>query len=177
MATNATVKLDFTGNFSLSGNVGLITPSETIVFGQGNWAAMSLSLAYGAGNNQIKNWYAAQRTLAAGANDDLDLAGSLNNDFDAALVFTAIKLLLVSIVAPDGVKKLRVGPQGVANAFPGKWGGVTALFYDEVYNFNAIINHPWAGYPVTAGTGDILRINNPGAGAVTYNILIAGLTP
>jgi hypothetical protein len=177
MATNATVSLTTSGNVTLTGAVGLLTPSETLVFGQGNWAAMALSLSYGTGNNQIKNLWFQQRTITAGLNDDLDLAGSLANDFDAGIVFTAIKLLLVSIVAPDGTKRLKVGPQGVANAFPGKWGGVTALFYDEIYNFNAVINHPWAGYPVTAGTADILRINNPTAGAVTYNILIAGVTP
>jgi hypothetical protein len=30
------------------------------------------------------------------------------------------------------------------------------------------------GYLVTAGTGDVLRITNGGAGAVTYDIAIVG---
>src|SRR5262245_44004825 len=177
MSSKATVDFSLTGNLVLSGNVGLVTPSVTLVFGQGNWATMRQQLTYGTGANQIKNLWWNQRTVAAGLNDNLDLSGVLGNDFDAAIGFTAIKLLIVSIVAPDGVKKLQVGPLGITNAFPGKWGGVTALYYDEIFAFNEVINYPWAGYPVTAGTADILGIKNPTAGSVTYNIAIAGVTP
>jgi hypothetical protein len=171
------VSLELKGNASLTPSTGFVKPAFNVpVGGSGaTWAQMLTTLGFGTGSGQANNRYVAQRTLGAGLNDDLDLSGSLTNDFGETLTLTKVKLLVVSIVAPDGTKKLRVGPQGVANAFQGPFGGVTAPCYKEVTHWDPVINEPVNGYTVTPGTGDILRINNPGAGSVTYNILIVGL--
>lgn len=179
MASNLDLKLNITGNGTLTGSAGLTTPISQFTIGQGLWPAMALSLGYGTGNNKAKTWWQQKRTLAPG-NDDLDLAGSLNNELgDNGIIFTNIKVLLISIDAPDGIKKLKVGPgaagAAVANAFIGPWAAVTSGFV-TVDNFGILINNPWSGYPVTPGTADILRITNGGAGSLDYRILLGGET-
>ena len=180
MASNLSLTLNITGTGTLSGPAGITTPASTFNIGQGNWPAMQMKLAYGTAAQQAKNWYLAKRTLGAGLNDDLDLSGGLTNEVgDASIAFLAIKFLLMQIDAADGVKKLKVGPGAagapVANAFVGPWKAVTDCF-TTVDNFNFLINQPWAGYPVTAGTADILRITNPGAGSLDYRVLVGGVT-
>src|SRR5215471_8683909 len=180
MASNLSLTLNITGTGTLSGPAGITTPASTFNIGQGNWPAMQMKLAYGTAAQQAKNWYLAKRTLGAGLNDDLDLSGMLNNEVgDNAIIFLAIKFLLMQIDAADGVKKLKVGPGAagavVTNAFVGPWKAVTDCF-TTVDNFNLLINQPWAGYPVAAGTADILRITNPGAGSLDYRVLVGGVT-
>lgn len=177
MASALSVNLTLSGSAGLTGSTGLVKPSVSVPLGGASaaWAAMAASLGFGTASGQANNLICQQRTCAAGGTDNLDLAGSLTNDLGEAFVLTKVKLLLVSIVAPDGVKKLRVGPNNVANAFQGSFGGVGAGVYKEVTQFDLLIYEPVAGLTVTAGTGDLLVIANPGAGAVVYNILIAGL--
>lgn len=177
MPSNLTLKLNLTGEMVISGTAGLSTPKSTVAIGSGQWGAMTLDLTYGAaGANKVKQGWRDQRVLAAGANDDLDLAGSLTNELGESVVLTSIKLLLIAIVAPDGIKKLRVGAQGLAQAFQGPFGGVLAADFLEIDNWCPCINHPWDGYPIVAGATDKIRINNPSAVSVTYNILAAGQT-
>jgi hypothetical protein len=175
MASDLTLTMNLSGQGAVKGTAGLGTPTENVVVGQGNFGAMQVGFSFGTGNNQANKWFAAQRTVGAGANDDLDLAGGLTNGIGEVLTFTKVKYLLIALVAPDGTRVLRVGPQGVANAFQGPHGGVVAGNYVEVKNFSEYINEPITGYTVTAGTGDVLRVNNPGGGSVTYNILIIGV--
>lgn len=177
MASSLDLTLNVTGQGTLLGVADITTPASVLQIGQ-NWPAMQTKLAFGTANFQAKNWYLKKRTLGAGANDDLDLSGGLSNEVgDAGIVFLAIKVLLVAIDAPDGIKKLKVGPgaagAAVANAFVGPWANVASSFV-TVDRFGVLINHPWGGYAVGAGASDILRINNPGAGSVDYRILIAG---
>ena len=179
MSTNLNLTLNITGNGTLAGPSDITTPSSVITIGN-NWPTMKTTLTYGTAANQAKNWYLKKRTLAAGANDDLDLSGGLTNEVgDTGIIFLAIKVLLIAILSPDGVKKLKVGPGAgaggtlVANAFIGPWASAASSFV-QIDNFGLPINHPWGGYAVTSGTADILRINNPGAGSVDYNLLIVG---
>lgn len=176
MATDLAVNLKLDGNARIVGAAGLIQPSVPLLLGQGNWPEMKLALTYGAGNNQAKQWWADERTVAAGANDDLDLAGVLVSPINEVITATAIKLLLIALKDPDGTKALRVGPQALAAAIQGPWGGVAATDYTEVKNWCPVINAPWGGYPIVAGTTDKLRIANPGAGPVTYRVLAAFMT-
>lgn len=180
MASNLDLKLGITGNGTLTGSAGLTSPLSQFTIGQGAWPAMSLALGFGGGNFQAKTWWQQKRTLGAGLNDDLDLSGGLSNELgDAAIVFLAIKLLLIAIDAPDGVKKLKCGPgaggAAVANAFVGPWANVASGF-STIDNWGIPINHPWSGYLVTPGTADVLRLTNPGAASLDYRILIAGTT-
>jgi hypothetical protein len=176
MASALSVNLTLSGSAGLTGSTGLVKPSFSVPLGGASaaWAAMTASLGFGTLSGLANNLLCQQRSVGAGLNDDLDLAGSLLNDLGEAFVLSRVKLLVISIVAPDGTKKLRVGPQGLANAWQGPFGGVTAPCYKEVTHWELIVNEPVAGYLVTPGTADLLRVNNPGAGSVTYNILLAG---
>lgn len=172
-ATNLTATLTFIGQGTLSSALDLSTPRDVVATGQGNFDALTTSLTFGTGSQQAKEWWHDTRTILTGANDDLDLAGGLTNPFGTTITFTAIKALIIEIDAHDGTKSLRVGPQAVANAWQGWQGGVAAGNYDTVTEWLVHVAS-YSGWTVTAGTGDILRINNPGAGSVTYHIWILG---
>jgi hypothetical protein len=173
--TSMSLSLSLNGNGALTKVGPVETVTSPLSFGSGGWDAMSFNLAFGTGNNQGNTWFSEERTLAAGASKDYDLAGGLVNSLGDTLTFTAVKLVLVAIDAPDGTKAVRVGPQGVANAWQGPWGGTGATNYTEVGNWLPVVNHPTTGYPVTSGTAEALRVNNPTGGGVTYRILIAGV--
>jgi hypothetical protein len=119
--------------------------------------------------------YYASRVLAATTFDLLDLSGSLTDAFGTVIAATKLKLAVVSVSAPDGAKKLRVGPQGQSNVIPGPWGGVGATVYKEVTHWSLVAWEPVAGFSVVGGTSDIFPIYNPTASPVTYSVLLAGL--
>lgn len=114
------------------------------------------------------------RTLTASANEDLDLAGVLTDAFGATLTFVKIKGLFVAGAAAN-TNNVVVGnaatnawaallnATGTLQVRPGTFVGAFAGQADS------------AGYAVTAGTGDLLRVTNGGAGTpVTYDIILLG---
>lgn len=135
---------------------------------------LSVSLTYGATSGKA-NWaYYASRTVTATTADNLDLSGSLTDGLGNTISATKLKLLAVAVSSPDGTKALRVGPRGVSNAAQLNFGGVASTDYQTVTTWH-VIYEPVAGYTITAGTGDVLGIYNPGAGSVTYSVLLAGV--
>lgn len=170
-------KLGVDGNCRLSAlimdaNAG---KSLRIGFGSRSVPELSFSLTYGTGSGQANKLYCAKRTLAATTFDLIDLAGGLDDGIGNTLTFTKIKLALVAIVTPNGTKAVRVGPQAQSNPFPGGWGGTGATVYDTVTHWMPVIYEPVTGYTVTAGTGDILPIYNPGATSLDYWLLLTGV--
>lgn len=156
--------------------------SEKFSIGSGDWDALLAAFATGdsdvpssAGVGYANQWYVAERSILTTANDDLDLAGGLTNAMGQVVTFTKIKFLLIAIDSPDGVKKLRFGPQNVANAWAAGFGALGATLYKDVFDWEVLVNNKWAGVAVTAGSADVLRINNPGAGTVTYRLLVIGV--
>jgi len=131
----------------------------------------------GTGAGQANKWYLNYRTLAATTNDDLDLAGVLTDPFGSTLTFTAIKSIFVAIdygsTAYDGTKSLTIGPGSASNFFAGPFAGTNPTQTFDKF-FIACIGTA-AGWTVTAATGDILRIRNPGASSVSYLIWIQGI--
>lgn len=137
--------------------------------------AVDIALAAGAGAGQADRFWSDTRTLTASANEDLDLAGAaLLDAFGVAVTFARVKALVV-IAAPGNTNNVVVGAAG-ANPWIGafnaagtttlKPGGAMALFCSSA--------DPVA-WPVVAGTGDLLRIANSGAGSsVSYDIAIVG---
>lgn len=149
--------------------------SLRIGFGSRDVPELSFGLTYGTGSGKANKLYCAKRTLAATTFDLIDLAGSLSDGIGNTLTFTKLKLALVAIVAPDGAKSLRVGPQNQSNTFQGEWGGGGATVYEAVTHWKPVVYEPVAGYTVTASTGDILPIYNPGASSLDYWLLLAGV--
>lgn len=132
----------------------------------------TLTLTDGTGANQAKNHWHDQRTLAASATENLDLAGVLTDAFGAVITFTKIKAIFVFAAAAN-TNNVEVGG-AAANAFPflKDVTDVMPVRPGGIFLFTAPdVN----GIAVTPATGDILKITNSGAGTgVTYDILIIG---
>ncbi len=127
----------------------------------------------GTGANQVKKIWSDTRTISASSNDDLDLAGGVVDAFGTTLTFTAVKAIFVK--AADGnTNNVVVGAEGT-NEFASMFGDVSDTIVLPPGSFVAFSNPSAAGYAVTAGTGDKLRITNAAGGSdVTYDIVIMG---
>ncbi|WP_051338593.1 hypothetical protein [Streptomyces flavidovirens] len=115
-----------------------------------------------------------RRTLAASGTEDLDLAGVLLDAFGAALTFVKVKGLFIAAditntnnvvigAAATNPWAALLGAAGTLTLRPGASMGLMAGAADAT------------AYAVTAGTGDLLKVANSGAGTpVTYDIVIVG---
>lgn len=126
--------------------------------------------ANGTASGQASVLYSGARTLAAGTFEDLDLQGLLETGLNEPATFTAVKGLYVRSPA-NAPGSLIVGG-AAANAWPGPFG--TGKITLPAGGLLELI-HPTTGWPVTATTADLLRIENGGASAVTYTLVIAGV--
>ena len=128
----------------------------------------------GAGANQIDQIFSDTRTLTTGANEDLDLAGGLTNALGDTLTFTAIKGIIISADLANG-DNIEVGG-AASNGFINWVGDATDQVLIEAGGSFSLITPSAAGYAITAGTGDLLRITNAdGAAAATYTIILLGI--
>ena len=112
-------------------------------------------------------------SLAAGANLDIDLANASNTVEDRAgrpLNLAKLYAVVLAVTSPDGTKALRLGPQNVANGCQLWFGGTGATAYETVED--GVVRWSYSGWTVTAGTGDILRVNNPGATTVAGSLYL-----
>lgn len=169
MATTANIGIKISGGGTLTSTDALASPTQQASIGSGTFSSLDLNFSNGSGNSQISNWYLGQRTVNAGANDDIDLTAILNA-LAVALGATKIKVFLIRIVSPDGTKVLRVGPGAVSNPWNSWIGGTNP--YLLVYDWFLLPNR--YGYTVTATTGMNLRVTNPGASSVTYDLWLIG---
>lgn len=131
-------------------------------------------LSDGTGADQATQAFSDERTLSASSNEDLDLAGVLTDVFGASITFTAIKAILLVADAGNG-DNIELG--GAATNALVNWVGDAS---DKVVippGGMFLITAPDAtGFPVTAGTADLLRVANAdGAASGTYKIVIIGI--
>lgn len=135
----------------------------------------STILATGTGAGQADKVWHDQRTLAASATEDLDLAGGLTDALGAAVSFAKIKALIISAAAGN-TNNVVVG--GVA-------AGLSTILQPQTTGL--LVVRPGAtfavfagaadatGYAVTATTADLLHLANSAAGtSVTFDIVIIG---
>jgi len=134
----------------------------------------SLSLADGAGAGQANHVWADQRTVASGANDDIDLRSTLEQLNGALFAPTSIVALFLRnapidpgaaanttnltigggtnpVVGLFGTTSGAISPGGAILLFAGAAGGLCA---------------------VTAATADILRVANSAGASATYQIAL-----
>lgn len=141
------------------------------------WAALlefSQAFANGAGANQADIAYVAERTVATGANDDIDLAGVLTDALGATVAAAELVALFVINRAKDGTANtttLTIGNGGINSVVgflgaaahtvgPLRPGGIMMLASPDAAGIGA----------VTAGTGDILRVANSAGATAKYQI-------
>jgi phage-related minor tail protein len=136
-------------------------------------AQVALTLANGTGASQADKVWSDERTLAASASEELDLAGGLLLDpFGVAVTLVRLKVLYVEAIAGN-TNDVIVGG-ATPNGFVGGFGAAAHTWAVSPGGvFLAVA--PGAGWLVTAGTGDLLKILNGGAGTgVTYRIVLVG---
>lgn len=146
----------------------LSTPSDSL-----SWRrAVHLDTGTGAGKADLR--FTDTRTLAASATEDLDLAGVLTDAFGAAITFARVKGLFISASAAN-TNNVIVGA-AAANPWAALLGATGTVTLRPGATFAAIAGAADAtAYAVTAGTGDLLKVANSGAGTpVTYDIVVIG---
>ncbi|MGW7498591.1 hypothetical protein ACWGKA_30475 [Streptomyces luteogriseus] len=134
----------------------------------------SMSLSSGTGAGKADRIFSDRRTLAASATEDLDLAGVLLDAFGAAITFARIKGLIIAAAAGNANNVV----VGAASSNP--WATLLGATHTLTLRPGAFVAVGTGvadaiGYAVTAGTGDLLKVANSGAGtSVTYDIHIIG---
>lgn len=134
--------------------------------------AFSKALTNGTGANQASLVWSDQRTIAASANDDLDLAGTLTDAFGSTITFGRIKVLMVK-AADANTNNVVVG--GASSTFTTWVTGTSPAVLVRPGGLLVLAASDATSYAVTATSADTLRISNSGAGStVTYDIVLIG---
>lgn len=164
MTTQLQLKINTTGYLA----VGLTTVDNPIT------QDYTQLLSSGTGANQASNIYHAQRTLAASATENLDLAGTLTNAFGVTLTFTKIKAIIIHAAAAN-TNNVQVGG-AASNAFVNWVADATDIINIRPGGTLILVAPDSTGYAVTAGSGDILKVtNSAGSTGVTYDVIILGV--
>lgn len=171
-ATGLALTLDFAASGRLTKDDGVSAAVDPVASASKDFPAMAGDFSFGTGALLANTWYRAKRTLAGSTGESIDLAGGITNPFGETITFTRIVAVIVAIVEPNGTKAVRVGPAAVSNAWVGPFG--SGNDYVTVKYWQAFVDNSAAGFTVTAGTGDLLRISNPGATSLDYIIWVVG---
>ena len=130
-------------------------------------------LASGVGADQADRVWDDTGNLAASAFVDLDLAGVLVDALGVQFTLARVRALIVA-AALTNVNNVVVGG-AAANGWVGPFGGAAHTAAVRPGGIEAFISRDQVGWPVTPGTGDLLRIANSGAGTgVDYSIVVIG---
>lgn len=125
----------------------------------------------GSGLGQVSKIFADSVSQAQSVNNDFDLAGALAGAF-GTVVFTTIKGIIV-IAGDANPASLVVG--NVTNGIVAPFGAATHSQAVGVGGVYMNINPTAAGFPIVAGTADLLRIASPATvGTYTYDAIIIG---
>lgn len=134
----------------------------------------AIELATGTGASQADELWFDERVVPAASEDDLDLAGTLVNGLGQTVNFARVKGVVIA-PAPGNIEALTVGG-APSNAWDTWVGDATDTVVVRPGGLLVLIAPDAAAYPVTAGTGDILRIANADVNAAAYEIVLFGAT-
>lgn len=163
-----TIRANFTKTFDITNQGDVAT--DRVTSATNSIPNLSRNYTDGTGALQANKVWRDLRTLSAGASETIDLSGTLTDHEGNTVAFVGVKEVLIGIIGPDGTKKLQVG-NAASNSFQGPLssGATEDVFYQLEWT------HPSAaGFAVTNSSNDNLKINNPGAGSVTYFIMVLG---
>lgn len=167
MALETVFSLGVLATLTKTADLGAI-PKDTLDFSK------RVQLRTGTAAGQADRLFYDERTLGASANEDLDLAGVLTDNFGATFTLLRVKALVVTASASN-VNNVVVGA-AASNAWATLLGATGTITVRPDTTVAACVGSAdGTGYAVTGGTGDLLRIANSGAGtSVTYQIVIIG---
>lgn len=134
-----------------------------------------VTLQAGVGAGKADKLFSDTRTLSASSSEDLDLAGGLADPFGVTLGFARIKAIFIH--AAEGNTNDVVIGGAASNTFIGPFGGATHKAAVRPGGLLMLACADATAWPVTAGTGDLLKIANGGSGTpVTYDIVLVGVS-
>ena len=134
--------------------------------------SLPISLADGAGINAANLVYQDAVTLAAAGETLLDLT-ALTDALGGAVAFARLKLIYLRNKSATAGDNLQLGGT-VAAGLSTLYVGTNAGQLIGPGGIALLVNPSAAGWAVTATTADILRIGNPGANPITYDIVLIG---
>lgn len=163
---NATINLSIRAKQTGAGDLGnpavLVDIAKLMEFAEGTAAV-----------GQANVLFSDQRTLAASANESLDVAGVLADSLGATIA--AAEIVAIYVAAASGNTNSVNVSQPATNGIPGIFLAAGDGLSIAPGNFLLLTNRN--GWTVTAATGDLLNIANSGAGTpVTYDIVLIGRT-
>ncbi|MEM7227255.1 MAG: hypothetical protein AAF432_00425 [Planctomycetota bacterium] len=165
---NLGVDMKLTGTSGLAADLDSLTNANL---------ALALTLTDGSGANQAQTMWHDRRTLAAGASEDLDLAGGLTNGLGETITFTNVRALIIK--NNDTVNTTLGVGNASTNAVSTIFGNVSDLIVVRPEGVFALYcGNDTNPYAITAGSADILQIAR-GLGSpsdTTYDIIIIGTT-
>lgn len=133
----------------------------------------TLRLGAGTSSGQADLMFADQRTLAASATENLDLAGVLVDPLGATLTFGHVKLIYIHAAATN-TNDVCVGG-AATNTFSGPFADPTDKVCVKPGAVAFLTVFTGVGWTVTPATGDILKVANSSSGtSVVYDVVILG---
>ncbi len=115
-----------------------------------------------------------QYTIAASGTQNVDLAGVLEDFANQVCTFTIVKALSVALPAANAASSILVG--NGTNPFINWITPSTGAIRVRKGGFFDLVAPDATGYPVTASTGDILKITNEDASnAATVVVVVGGV--
>lgn len=133
------------------------------------------ALAAGNGPGQVNQLWHDTRSLAGESHHDLDLTALTQTMRGQAvsLGFATVKAILIHNTAADAGKKL-VLDSSAPNAMLTPFDNSATSKLEIPPASPLLLVNRLGGWAVTAGTGDILRIDNPGLASIAYKIVVVG---
>jgi hypothetical protein len=160
-----TTVIDANISATLTSALDLVTASAPLALNT------RISMATGTSTGLADLCWSDTRTVSASGTDALDLAGSLSGNLGGTLTIVKLKAVLVRAAAANtnNVRVNRPASNGVP-LFLAASDGIDVL-PGGIFLWVA----PGAGVTVTAGTGDLLNIDNSSSGtSVTYDVVLVG---
>lgn len=135
--------------------------------------AKSLPFTFGTAANQINDEFDDYRTLTASSTENLDLAGTLTNGFGETLSLARVKIFYLENTSET--ETITIGG-AASDPFIGWFADATDKETVPPLGFVLRVAPGTTAWPVTAATGDLLKIANSGGASTTYRVYIAGAT-
>ena len=142
--------------------------------GDASQLAYDDALASGTAADQADRIWSDQRTLAAGANDDLDLTALAHSVFGStvSINLARVKAILIIHTSTTAGERLWLD-SSVTNGFTGPFAGSATSKLEIGADSAALLASKKDGW-ATASNNKVLRIHNAGAHTAVYNIVVLG---
>jgi len=138
----------------------------------------SMTLSDGTGANAGNQQWTDQRTLASGANEELDMYGTLTNAFGDVINFARVRCIFIRNLSTTDT--LLIGG-AASNAFSTMFASATDILVlgpatSAQQSFVLLCRPDATGYVVTTGTGDKLKIahGSTTSTSLSYDVTIIG---